>query len=57
MFNHPNFNRHYDDLLKQLPPSVKKDVWLRLATRKNNPLTQEQVIGIHSDIEELLTRE
>ncbi|CAI2198227.1 6881_t:CDS:2, partial [Funneliformis geosporum] len=33
---------YYEDLLKQLPPSVKKD---------------EQVIGIHSDIEELLTKE
>src|SRR5215216_4878985 len=57
MFSHPNFNRHYEDLLKQLPPSMKKDVWLRLITRKNNPLSEEQVIGIHSDIEELLTRE
>src|SRR5215216_3292423 len=56
MFSHPNFNRHYEDLLKQLPPSMKKDVWLRLITRKNNPLSKEQVIGIHSDIEELLTK-
>jgi len=57
MFSHPNFNSHYEDLLKQLPLSVKKDVWLRLITRKNNPLSEEQVRGIHSDIEELLTRE
>ncbi|CAI2197009.1 19315_t:CDS:2, partial [Funneliformis geosporum] len=39
---------HYEDLLKQLPPFVKKDVWLRLTTRKNNPLSKEL---------ELLTRE
>jgi hypothetical protein len=57
MIDYLNFNNHYEDLLKQLPPSVKKDVWLRLTTRKNNPLSEEQVIGIHSDIEELLTRE
>jgi exonuclease VII large subunit len=57
MIDHLNFNNHYEDLLKQLPPSVKKDVWLRLTTRKNNPLSEEQIRGIHSDIEELLTRE
>ena len=57
MFDQPDFNNHYDDLLKHLPPSVKKDVWLRLTTRKNNPLSEEQVRGIHLDIEELLTRE
>src|SRR5215216_123686 len=57
MFVYPNFNSHYEDLHKQLPPSVKKDIWLRLTTRKNNPLSEEQVRGIHSDIEELLTKE
>ena len=36
---------------------MKKDVWLRLTTRKNNPLSEEQARGIRSDIEELLTRE
>ncbi|CAI2201126.1 19712_t:CDS:2, partial [Funneliformis geosporum] len=48
---------HYEDLLKQLPPSVKKDVWLQLTTRKNNPLSKEQVRGIYLNIKELLTRE
>src|SRR3989337_3852193 len=52
-----NFNEHYKSLLDQLPPSMKKDVGLRLTTRKNNPLSEEQVRGIHPDIEELLTRE
>ncbi|CAI2196408.1 16740_t:CDS:2, partial [Funneliformis geosporum] len=32
------------------------DVWLQLTTCKNNPLSEEQVRGIHSDIEEMLTR-
>ncbi|GBB85468.1 hypothetical protein RclHR1_00120022 [Rhizophagus clarus] len=37
---------------------MKKDAWLRLTTCKNNPLSEEQLgRGIHSDIEELLTRE
>src|SRR5215469_9956123 len=53
----PQFNDHYKDLLKQLPPSMKKDVWLRLTTRKNKPLSEEQARGIRLDIEELLTME
>ncbi|POG68479.1 hypothetical protein GLOIN_2v1878327 [Rhizophagus irregularis DAOM 181602=DAOM 197198] len=57
MSSQPNFNEHYKNLLDQLPPSMKKDVWLRLTNRKNRPLSEEQVRGIHPDIEELLTRE
>jgi hypothetical protein len=52
-----NFNEHYKILLDQLPLSMKKDVWLRLTNRKNKPLSEEQIMGIHPDIEELLTRE
>jgi len=57
MAGQPHFNTHYEDLLKQLPPSMKKDVWLRLTIRKNNPLSEEQAGGIRPDIEELLIRE
>ena len=57
MSSQPQFNEHYKSLLDQLPPSMKKDAWLRLTTRKNNPLSDEQARGIRSDIEELLTRE
>ncbi|CAB5363166.1 unnamed protein product [Rhizophagus irregularis] len=57
MASQPHFNDHYKSLLDQLPPSMKKDVWLRLTNRKNRPLSEEQVRGIHPDIEELLTRE
>ena len=57
MSSQPHFNEHYKSLLDQLPPSMKKDAWLRLTTRKNNPLSEEQARGIRSDIEELLTRE
>ena len=57
MANQPHFNDHYKSLLDRLPPSMKKNVWLRLTARKNNPLSEEQARGIRSDIEELLTRE
>ncbi|RIA90970.1 hypothetical protein C1645_737446 [Glomus cerebriforme] len=50
-----SINEHYKSLLDQLPPSMKKDAWLRLTTRKNNPLSEEQARGIRPDIEELLT--
>src|ERR1043166_10018567 len=56
MFSQPHFNEHYKSLLDQLPPSMKKDAWLRLTTRKNNPLSEEQARGIRPDIEELLTK-
>ena len=57
MSSQPHFNEHYKSLLDQLPPSMKKDAWLRLTTRKSNPLSEEQAKGIRSDIEELLTKE
>src|ERR1044071_372508 len=57
MLSQPHFNDHYKSLLDQLPPSMKKDVWLRLTNRKNRPLSEEQVRGIHPNIEELLTKE
>ena len=57
MSSQPHFNEHYKSLLDQLPPSMKKNAWLRLTTRKNNPLSEEQARGIRPDIEELLTRE
>ena len=57
MSSQPHFNEHYKSLLDQLPPSMIKDAWLRLTTRKSNPLSEEQARGIRSDIEELLTRD
>ena len=57
MTSQPHFNDHYKSLLDQLPPSIKKDVWLCLTTRKNKPLSEEQAREIRPDIEELLTRE
>jgi chromosome segregation ATPase len=57
MSSQPHFNEHYKSLLDQLPPSMKKDAWLRLTARKNNPLSMEQARGIRPDIEKLLTKE
>src|ERR1044072_3372121 len=57
MTSQSHFNDHYKSLLDQLPLSMKKDVWLHLINRKNRPLSEEQIRGIHSDIEELLTKE
>ena len=51
------FNDHYKGQLDQLPPSIKKEVWLRLTTQKNNSLSVEQASGIHPDIDSLLTKE
>ncbi|CAB5387414.1 unnamed protein product [Rhizophagus irregularis] len=44
-----HFNDHYKSLLDQLPPSMKKDVWLRLTNRKNKPLSEEQKIKIEAN--------
>ena len=55
MSSQPHFNDHYKSLLDQLPPSIKKDAWLRLTTCKNNTLSEKQARGIRPDIEELLT--
>ena len=57
MANQSHFNEHYKSLLDQLPLFMKKDIWLRLTTCKNKPLSEEQAREICSDIEELLTRE
>jgi hypothetical protein len=52
-----NFNEHYSELLKKLPPSIKKNIWNRLTSRVHNPLTEEQASNIHPDIESLLISE
>jgi hypothetical protein len=55
MVSQPHFNEHYKSLLDQLPQSLKKEAWLRLTNRKNNPLSEKQARGIRPNIEELLT--
>ena len=52
-----NFHEHYSDLLKKLPPSIKKNIWNQLISRFYNLLIEEQVNNIHPDIETLLINE
>ena len=52
-----NFHKHYSELLKKLPPSIKKNIWNRLIFRLRNPLTEEQASSIHPDVETLLISE
>ncbi|RHZ58779.1 hypothetical protein Glove_368g56 [Diversispora epigaea] len=52
-----NFHEHYSELLKKLPPSIKKNIWNRITSRVHNPLSEEQASSIHSDIEILLISE
>jgi hypothetical protein len=52
-----NFYSSYLDLLKKLPPSIKKNIWNRLISRLHNPLTEEQASSIDPDIEILLISE
>ena len=52
-----NFHEHYSELLKKLPPSIKKNIWKRLISRVHNPLTEEQASSINPDIETLLISE
>lgn len=52
-----NFHEHYSELLKKLPPSIKKNIWNRLISRLRNPLTEEQASSIHPNVEALLMSE
>ena len=52
-----NFHEYYLELLKKLPPSIKKNIWNRLTSRVHNPLSEEQASSIYSDIESLLISE
>ena len=52
-----NFHEHYSELLKKLPPSIKKNIWNRLISRLRNPLTEGQASSIHPDVETLLISE
>jgi hypothetical protein len=52
-----NFHESYSELLKKLPPSLKKNIWNRLISRVRNPLTEKQASSINPDIESLLISE
>lgn len=52
-----NYHSQYNDLLSQLPLSMKKNIWERLTTRKRNPLSEEEASTVHSEVEKYLSHE
>ena len=51
------FHRQYTNLLSQLPPSIKKECWHRLTTRKHNGLSKNVASSINPTVEEFLKHE
>ena len=51
------FYDSYSNLLSQLPPSLIKAGWIRLTTRKRNPLTESEASNISPIIEAFLKHE
>jgi hypothetical protein len=51
------FHESYSNLLNQLPPSIIKAGWIRLTTRKKNPLSENEANGISPIIESFLKHE
>src|SRR5438477_4781909 len=51
------FHDSYSNLLNQLPPSLIKAGWIRLTTRKRNPLTESEASDISPIIEAFLKHE
>jgi hypothetical protein len=51
------YHSQYNDILIQLPPSIKKEIWLHLTTRKRNPLSEEEASTIHPEVEKFLLHE
>ena len=53
----PRYHSQYNDLLNQLPLSMKKNIWERLTTRKRNSLSEEEASTVHSEVEKYLSHE
>jgi hypothetical protein len=51
------FHENYSGLLSQLPPSLIKAGWIRLTTRKKNPLSESEASSISPIIEAFLKHE
>src|SRR5438552_15879797 len=51
------FHDSYSNLLNQLPPSLIKAGWIRLTTRKRNPLTESEASDVSPIIEAFLKHE
>src|SRR5260363_96101 len=51
------FHENYSNLLTQLPPSLIKDGWIRLTTRKKNLLSESEASSIGPIIKAFLKYE
>src|SRR5271168_213137 len=51
------FHENYSNLLSQLPPSLINAGWIRLTTRKRNPLSESEAGSINPIIESFLKHE
>ena len=51
------FNKAYSDLIRQLPPSIAHESWMRLISRKRNPMTEDEASTINPIVESFLRHE
>ena len=51
------FNQVYSELLAKLPASIINEVWIRLTSRKRNPLSEKEASEINPIVESFLKHE
>jgi hypothetical protein len=51
------FNQAYSKLLAELPPSIKIEAWVRLTSRKRNPISKKEASEINPIVESFLKHE
>src|SRR5438034_9229445 len=51
------FNQAYSDLLAKLPASLINETWVRLISRKRNPLSEKEASEINPIVESFLKHE
>ena len=52
-----SFNQAYSDLLAKLPASLINEAWVRLISRKRNPLSEKEASEINPIVESFLKHE
>ncbi|POG56293.1 hypothetical protein GLOIN_2v1826331, partial [Rhizophagus irregularis DAOM 181602=DAOM 197198] len=51
------FNQAYSELLAKLPASIINEAWIRLTSRKHNPLSEKEASEINPIVESFLKHE
>jgi len=51
------FNKAYSDLIRQLPPSIAHESWMRLISWKRNPMSEDEASTINPIAESFLRHE